>query len=77
MFKNIFTLFSIICRPTLFYFCPRNDFSTMSSTDSSWLKLEKIRGKSEKHLNNVLLSKIDQSNGLVIYFGGDGNVLPN
>jgi hypothetical protein len=45
----------------------------MVSTDSSLQNLEKVAGKSDGNLNNLLFSKAaGQSTGLVVYFGGDG-----
>jgi hypothetical protein len=44
----------------------------MTTSEQTFQHLEKIRGRSEDYLNNVLFSRVPQATGTVIYFGGDG-----
>ncbi len=34
--------------------------------------LQKVRGRSDDHLNDVLFSQVSHATGTVVYFGGDG-----
>ena len=76
MLRRALTLITLLLRPSSNSFCSRDISSGMDSADSSFRLFEKIPGKSGDHLNSVLFSKASgRSNGLVVYFGGDGNAI--